>query len=59
MIATVITIVNFRVVTRKFLGKKDQPYVGLKILSIIGIIILTGFTTYFLATRFYFLSLHY
>jgi len=43
MIIPVIEIVNFRLVTGKFLGKEDQPSIGLKILSFDGIIFLTGF----------------
>lgn len=45
-------IVNFRLVTGKFLGKEDQPSIGLKILSFDGIIFLTGLTVYFLVTIF-------
>jgi hypothetical protein len=36
MIVPVIVIVNFRLVTGKFLGKEDQPSIGLKILSFDG-----------------------
>jgi hypothetical protein len=52
MIVPVIVIVNFRLVTGKFLCKEDQPSIGLKILSFDGIIFLTGFTVYFLVTIF-------
>jgi len=52
MIVPVIAIVNFRLVTGKFLGKEDQPSIGLKILSFDGIIFLTGFVVYFLVTIF-------
>ncbi len=45
-------IVNFRLVTGKFICKEDQPSIGLKILSFDGIIFLTGFTVYFLVTIF-------
>ncbi len=51
MIIPVIAIVNFRLVTGKFLGKEDQQSIGLKILSFDGII-LTGFVVYFLVTIF-------
>jgi len=47
MIVPVIAIVNFRLVTGKFLGKEDQPSFGLKILSFAGIIFLTGFAVTF------------
>jgi hypothetical protein len=36
MIVPVIAIVNFRLVTGKFLGKEDQQSIGLKILSFDG-----------------------
>jgi len=39
-------------VTGKFLGKEDQQSIGLKILSLDGIIFLTGFAVYFLVTIF-------
>ncbi len=52
LIVPVIAIVNFRLVTGKFLGKEDLPSIGLKILSFVGIIFLTGFAVYFLVTTF-------
>jgi len=52
MIVPVIAIVNFRMVTGKFLGKEDQQSIGLKILSFDRIIFLTGFAVYFLVTIF-------
>ena len=52
LIVLVIAIVNFRLVTGKFLGKEDQQSIGLKILSFDGIIFLTGFAVYFLVTTF-------
>ena len=51
LIAPAIAIVNFRLVTGKFLEKNFQPSIWLKILSILGIIFLTGFAIYFLITR--------
>ena len=51
MIAPIIAIINFRLVTGKFLDKNVQPSVWLKILSIAGILFLTGFAVYFLVTR--------
>jgi len=35
MIVPVIAIVNFSLVTVKFLGKENQPYIGLKIIFLI------------------------
>ena len=51
LIAPAIAVVNFRLVTGKFLDKHFQPSIWLKILSIAGIIFLTGFAIYFLITR--------
>ena len=51
MIAPVIAIINFRLVTGKFLDKKVQPSILLKVLSVAGIVFLTGFAIYFLITR--------
>lgn len=51
LIAPAIAVVNFRLVTGKFLEKNFQPSVWLKILSILGIAFLTGFAIYFLFTR--------
>jgi len=45
-------IVNFRLVTVKFLVKEKEQSIGLKILSFDGIIFLTGFVVYFLVTIF-------
>ncbi len=52
MIAPVIAIFNFRLVTGKFLDKDVQPSIWLKVLSFAGILFLTGFAVYFLLTRF-------
>jgi Mn2+/Fe2+ NRAMP family transporter len=52
MIAPVIAIFNFRLVTGKFLDKDVQPSIWLKVLSFVGILFLTGFAVYFLLTRF-------
>ena len=52
MIAPVIAIFNFRLVTGKFLDKDVQPSIWLKILSVAGILFLSGFAVYFLITRF-------
>ena len=54
VIAPVIAIFNFRLVTGKFLPKEHQPSVLLKILSFTGIAFLSGFALFFLVTKFYF-----
>ena len=54
VIAPIIAIFNFRLVTGKFLDKEHQPPVLLKVLSIAGIIFLSGFALFFLITKFYF-----
>ena len=51
VIAPVIAIFNFRLVTGKYFEKQMQPSIWLKILSFAGIIFLTGFAIYFLITR--------
>ena len=51
MIAPAIAVVNFRLVTGKFLDKNFQPSIWLRMLSIAGIIFLTIFAIYFLITR--------
>ena len=51
MIAPIIAIFNFRLVTGKYLEKNVQPSIWLKILSFAGILFLTGFAIYFLITR--------
>jgi Mn2+/Fe2+ NRAMP family transporter len=52
VIAPVIAIFNFRLVTGKFLEKEHQPSVLLKLLSIAGIVFLSGFAAFFLITKF-------
>ena len=52
VIAPVIAIFNFRLVTGKFLDRKHQPSILLKILSFAGIIFLSGFAIFFLITKF-------
>jgi Mn2+/Fe2+ NRAMP family transporter len=52
MIAPVIAIFNFRLVTGKFLDKDVQPSIWLKVLSFAGILFLSGFAIYFVLTRF-------
>ena len=51
LIAPVIAIFNFRLVTGRFFDKANQPSIWLKILSFAGIVFLTGFAIYFLIVR--------
>jgi Mn2+/Fe2+ NRAMP family transporter len=51
MIAPIIAIFNFRLVTGKYLEKNVQPSIWLKVLSFVGILFLTVFAIYFLITR--------
>lgn len=53
VIAPVIAIFNFRLVTGKFIDKEHQPSVLLKILSVAGILFLSGFALFFLIIKFY------
>ncbi len=52
VIAPVVAIFNFRLVTGKFLDKKHQPSVLLKLLSFAGIVFLSGFALFFLMMKF-------
>jgi len=52
VIAPVIAIFNFRLVTGKFLDEIHQPSVLLRLLSFAGIIFLSGFALLFLMMRF-------
>jgi len=52
VIAPIIAIFNFRLVTGKFLDKESQPSIILKILSFAGIIFLSGFAIFFLLMKF-------
>jgi len=52
LIAPVIAIFNFRLVTGKYLAKESQPSMLLKTLSFAGIIFLSGFAIVFVLTRF-------
>ena len=52
VIAPVIAIFNFRLVTGKFLDKMHQPSVLLRLLSFAGIIFLSGFALFFLIMKF-------
>lgn len=52
VIAPVIAIFNFRLVTGKYLEKGHQPSVLLKVLSCAGIIFLSGFAVVFAVMKF-------
>ncbi|QDI89667.1 divalent metal cation transporter [Candidatus Nitrosopumilus sp. SW] len=52
VIAPIIAVFNFRLVTGKFLSKESQPSMMLKILSFAGIIFLSGFAIFFLVMKF-------
>jgi len=52
VIAPVIAVFNYRLVTGKYLDKKSQPPVWLKILSFAGIAFLIGFAIVFAVTKF-------
>jgi Mn2+/Fe2+ NRAMP family transporter len=47
VIAPIIAVFNFRLVTGKHLDEDHHPSLGLKILSVSGIIFLIGFATIF------------
>ncbi|MDH5463100.1 MAG: divalent metal cation transporter [Nitrosopumilus sp.] len=53
VIAPIIAIFNFKLVTGKFLDKKHQPSILLKILSYAGIIFLSGFAIFFLIIKIF------
>ena len=52
VIAPIIAIFNYRLVTGKYLDKSSQPSAALKALSIAGIVFLIGFAVVFVVTRF-------
>ncbi|MFB5629499.1 MAG: divalent metal cation transporter, partial [Nitrosarchaeum sp.] len=52
VIAPVIAIFNFRLVTGKLLEKESQPSRILKILSFTGIVFLSGFALFFITIKF-------
>jgi len=51
IIAPIIAIVNFKLVGKKYVGKDYEPKPWLKVLSYIGITILTSFTLFFIYYR--------
>jgi len=52
LVAPIIAIFNFKLVTGKYLEKNSQPPIWLKILSYSGIVFLSGFAIFFIVTRF-------
>jgi len=52
IVAPIIAIFNFRLVTGKYLPKLDHPSLKMKITSVAGIIFLIGFALIFLITKF-------
>lgn len=53
VIAPVIAIFNFRLVTGRHLEKHYQPSALLKLLSLAGIVFLSGFALFFLSAKFF------
>lgn len=53
LIAPVIAIVNYKLVTGSHLKAEDKPKMWLRILSWLGIIFLTGFAVYYVKIRFF------
>ncbi len=53
LIAPVIAIVNYKLVTGSHLKIEDQPKLWLRMLSWLGIIFLTGFAIYYVKIRFF------
>ena len=53
LIAPVIAVVNYRLVTGSHVQKEDQPKLWLRILSWLGILFLTGFAVYYVKIRFF------
>ena len=52
LVAPVIAVFNFKLVTGKYLERNFQPPIWLKILSYSGIVFLSGFAIFFIVTRF-------
>ncbi|QUC63909.1 divalent metal cation transporter [Nitrosopumilus sp. K4] len=53
VIAPIIAIFNYKLVTGQSLDKEHQPSFWLKVLSIGGIVFLSGFALFFIAIRFF------
>ena len=52
VVAPIIAIFNFRLVTGKYLPKLDHPSLIMKIISVVGIVFLIGFALIFLIMKF-------
>jgi Mn2+/Fe2+ NRAMP family transporter len=52
LIAPVVAIFNYKLVTGKYLAKEMQPQLWLKILGVAGIVFLIGFAIFFIVSRF-------
>ncbi|PBO84656.1 MAG: iron transporter [Thaumarchaeota archaeon] len=52
VVAPIIAIFNFRLVTGKYLPKLDHPPLIMKIISVVGIVFLIGFALIFLIMKF-------
>lgn len=52
LIAPIIAIINFRLVSKKYVGEEAVPPRWMKILSYLGILFLTGFSLFYLTTFF-------
>jgi Mn2+/Fe2+ NRAMP family transporter len=48
MTAPLYSFLNYRLVISKAMPKEHQPKKGLRILSVVGILFLTGFTLFYL-----------
>ena len=53
VIAPIIAIFNYKLVTGNFLDIESQPSIYLRVLSVGGIVFLIGFAIVFIVTRFY------
>lgn len=53
LIAPVIAIVNYKLVTGSHLKEEDKPRLWLRVLSWLGIVFLTGFAIYYVKIRFF------
>jgi hypothetical protein len=54
VIAPVIAIFNYRLVTGTYLNQESHPSMPLKILSLSGIVFLIGFALTFVIMKFFF-----
>jgi len=52
LIAPFVAIANYTLVQEKYVGKDHVPPMWMKVLSILGIIFLTGFSVFFIVSKF-------